>query len=76
MTNPNLLPGFGQSRTSATPPGAPTPSTPTPEDPREHEPIHDPPIEPEHDTDEGEVRQATGAPDLLAASGASDVPAE
>jgi hypothetical protein len=64
MTTPDLLPGFGQSRT------APDPKTgPTPEDPREHEPMRDPPIYPEHDDGEGEVRQADGidpAPDSVA----------
>jgi hypothetical protein len=53
MSNAQLLPGFGQSRTPSDPP-----PSPTPEDPREREPIHDPPIEPEHDADEGTVRQA------------------
>ena len=77
MTIPNMLPGFGQSRMSAAPPpSAPTPSTPTPEDPREHEPIHDPPIEPEHDADEGVVRQAAGGPKLLVDSRVSDIPTE
>ena len=56
MSNPNLLPGFGQSRTPTDPP----PPEPTPEDPREHEPMRDPPIYPEHDDGEGEVRQADG----------------
>jgi hypothetical protein len=78
MTNPNMLPGFGQSQMAAEPPRAPTPSTPTPEDPREHEPIHDPPIDPEHDADESEVRQAdaVGAADLAADAGVFDEPAE
>jgi hypothetical protein len=53
MTNPKLVPGFGQSRTSSDPPPGPTP-----EDPREPEPMRDPPIYPEHDDGEGEVRQA------------------
>ena len=56
MTNPNFIPGFGQSRTASDPP----PPQPTPEDPREHEPMRDPPIYPEHDDGEGEVRQAGG----------------
>jgi hypothetical protein len=56
MSNPNLLPGFGQSRTTSDPP----PPGPTPEDPSEHEPMRDPPIYPEHDDVEGEVRQADG----------------
>jgi hypothetical protein len=55
MTSPEMLPGFGQSRTAPEPP-----KTPTPEDPREHEPMRDPPIYPEHDDGEGEVRQARG----------------
>lgn len=55
MTTAKLMPGFGQSRTPSDPQPSPTPD----EDPREREPIHDPPIEPEHDADEGVVRQAT-----------------
>jgi hypothetical protein len=68
MTNPNLLPGFGQSRTSDPQTG------PTPEDPREHEPMRDPPIYPEHDDGEGEVRQADGieAPDPAPGSVVAD----
>jgi hypothetical protein len=72
MSNPNLLPGFGQSRTATDPP----PPGPTPEDPREHEPMRDPPIYPEHDNGEGEVRQAHGieAPDLSPDSVVDDEP--
>jgi hypothetical protein len=55
MTKPNMLPGFGQSRTSSDPK-----PQPTPEDPREPEPVRDPPIYPEHDDGAGEVRQAHG----------------
>jgi hypothetical protein len=60
MSNPNLLPGFGQSRTADPPPADPTPPDLTPEDPREHEPMRDPPIHPEHDAGEDEVPQAGG----------------
>jgi len=48
MTKSNMLPGFGQSRTSSDPK-----PQPTPEDPREHEPVRDPPIYPEHDDGTG-----------------------
>lgn len=72
MTSPNLLPGFGQSRTADPPTG------PTPEDPREPEPTRDPPIYPEHDDGEGEVRHAEGieapdpSPDSIVADSQAD----
>jgi hypothetical protein len=76
MTTPDLLPGFGQSRTARDPD---PPKDPTPEDPREHEPMRDPPIYPEHDDGEGEVRQTRGirgieAPDPSPDSTVSDEP--
>jgi len=55
MTKPNLLPGFGQSRTASDPRPAPTP-----EDPRKHEPVRDPPVYPDHDDGADEVSQADG----------------